>query len=938
MHLHQNHFRFEQQDGNFSYESEAKEFLHHLRERTVPGEPFLSEFYKADVPFRSGCLIVEVHNHRTKGANGAGGNATNQVGATDHKPFSIHNYNEHITPSPFAKFPEHKAKAPASGDGEKEKDKEKEKEAQKEKEPMSAPEQPASAMQKKGNAAPQVTRRVLFPTQETIEYDLMRLSQTPLVERGSSAGPSAATPILGQPPTPMTAAPTTPKPGQRMVLDASNAKEWEAEIINYTAPRLILNPAADLESSIEIIKQLEDPRHMEEPPLPRGRKRTVAEMAADDAQAEITQRYMLSSDERHQSMLSSGVAGAADGATRTGVSGEAQFKRFRLIENLKMAQADAKRLEAEKEASRANLKRQEAEANQRKVRERQEVMEQQARLMQENERQRREFMQQQQLANQQRAAAAAVAQQANNPQQQMQAGNAAQHAMQQNAVQASNMSPIVRQQTPMSASPTLGNGTPISTAAAMTSVPMATSASNQGAGSPPRPPSAVQHPGGGVNMMRQASQQASAHGTPQMHSTPSMGNAAPVTRHMTSTPQPRVNQHGSPMPAQMQTPQMMNMTPMPQGITPEQQQMIMRQRMAAQAQAQAQVQAQQQGGGGNAMSPQQMNQMLQMQRAQQGGQMNPQMMNQAQRMMAQQMAAQQQANGGSPQQQGQQNPMAAMNQQIAAIMTGVPQPVAAKLMQLRQEGQNQISQQEQLRKQQFISQFQNQGISPPQDAVQRWQQETQAIRLQSMNQMRSKLVMVRNNLMQTYAAQSGQQQNGGMPQQQGGAQSPGPQGQGGQQGNQQYMQELMMQRQRMAAQNQARMMAQQGGQGQQNGQQGGQGQMMRPGQGMQQMNPQQMMAMAQAQAQQNGGGGGMNMQQMQNMGMNMQQMQNMGMNMQQMQNMGMQNGMGQGGMQMSPQQQAAFMQQMRMQQMQAAQQAGQGQGGMGGFNMGGMMQ
>merc|ERR1711939_274314 len=101
--------------------------------------------------------------------------------------------------------------------------------------------------------------------------------------------------------------------------------------------------------------------------------------------------------------------------------------------------------------------------------------------------------------------------------------------------------------------------------------------------------------------------------------------------------------------------------------------------------------------------------------------MNPQMMNQAQRaMMAQQMGGQQgQGQGGNSQQQA--HPLAQLNQQINAIMTGIPQPVAQRLMQMRQEGQNQIAQQEQIRKTQFLNQFQQQGISPPQDQVNQWQ-------------------------------------------------------------------------------------------------------------------------------------------------------------------------------------------------------------------------
>jgi transcription factor SPT20 len=107
IHLHPSHFRFENQDGSFAYDSPMRFVLQHLKRGTVPHE-ILEELLSTKVQFYDGCLIVEVHNHR-----GAGGKKLGpRDKSADKEKFSMHNYNEHITPSPYAPYPS-KAQAAA---------------------------------------------------------------------------------------------------------------------------------------------------------------------------------------------------------------------------------------------------------------------------------------------------------------------------------------------------------------------------------------------------------------------------------------------------------------------------------------------------------------------------------------------------------------------------------------------------------------------------------------------------------------------------------------------------------------------------------------------------------------------------------------------------------------------------------------------------------
>jgi transcription factor SPT20 len=50
LHLHPTHFRFEQQDGSFSYTSPIRVLLEHIRAQTVPHE-MLDDLVQAGIKF-----------------------------------------------------------------------------------------------------------------------------------------------------------------------------------------------------------------------------------------------------------------------------------------------------------------------------------------------------------------------------------------------------------------------------------------------------------------------------------------------------------------------------------------------------------------------------------------------------------------------------------------------------------------------------------------------------------------------------------------------------------------------------------------------------------------------------------------------------------------------------------------------------------------------
>ncbi|KAF2194606.1 hypothetical protein K469DRAFT_744491 [Zopfia rhizophila CBS 207.26] len=586
VYLHTNHFRINDSQESFNYASPMNELLTHIREKTVPHN-MLDEFYAAGVPFYDDCLIVEIHDFRSGGIKPQD-NPNNAPDGKKTVPFSIHNYNSFITPSPHVPYPIKSAtKQPAQSDGQgkvnpttetakdgKETDKEN----------MPAPGQPAS--QKQPTKA-KIYTTVLFPTTQSHYTDIQLLATTPVPDmqtyRRNQAARTASTPTMAHPPTPLTAVPPTPTlpsgrspKRQKMVVDETNVHEFEAEIYNATCPKLYLEPTRSLEESVVLIETMTHPNNRNPAPARKTRKRTTAELAADEAEAADTQRFMLAGDELQATKTATAAAGDDSQPSMRGTNFQT-FSRFKTLEQIKSRHEDLARIKKDEEARQQQAKRQaQAEAEAQKRRELEAT---------------RQAEQQNQAMMQHRQEALMRQQQAQQHQQQQEALRAATQAQQitnapstqfvqtpQSATQPQHSSPVVRQQTPMAAasSPLVA----AHTSHPMGGTPMVTTSSNHGAGSPPRPPSAVSHPPAAMarSVSQQQNQPMSRTGTPQIiQGTPVMNSTIPA-RNMASTPQPRMNQ-GSPTgpvpggtPIMMQTPQ-----PSQNGLTPEQMQLMQRQ-------------------------------------------------------------------------------------------------------------------------------------------------------------------------------------------------------------------------------------------------------------------------------------------------------------------------------------------------------------------------
>jgi transcription factor SPT20 len=542
------------------------------------------------------CMIVEVHDHRS-GASGAKKESGDASQSTE-TPFSIHNYNSFITPSPYVPYPEkpvaknNQSSKPSDAGGEK----------SSEKDNMAAPPQGASQKQP---AKPKVTTVVLFPTQQAHLVDMQLLATTPSVDiqtyrRNQAAGRSA-----GHPPTPLTAVPPTPtfptgrSPKRpKMVIDDTNAYEFESALLLEQSPKLYLEPTKDLYESLAIMEAITHPNNKNPPPARKSRKRTVAELAADEAEAANVQRFMLAGDE-FQATKAAAMAGGEDGQTSVRDPNFQTFSRFKALQQIRAQHEEAQRRKKEEDALQAQAKRQAQEQEAKKRKE----MEAASRQAEQTTAMRQELLRQQQAqqAMQQDQALRAVSQA-----QQMAGSNATQPTP-QSATQPQFSSPVVRQQTPMA-----GAASPMVSAHSshpMGGTPMvATSSNHGGAGSPPRPPSSVSHHAAAMarSLSQQQIQPMSRTGTPQMvQGTPVMGAAGPP-RNMTATPQPRVS-HGSPSVGMRGGTPMMMQTPHTQpghgSMTPEQMQHL----QANQQMQRMRLMQQQQGmqAAGQTMSPQQ---------------------------------------------------------------------------------------------------------------------------------------------------------------------------------------------------------------------------------------------------------------------------------------------------------------------------------------------
>lgn len=626
IHLHPTYFRFDQQDGSFSYQSEMRFFIEHLQKRTIPHD-ILEEFKKSDVRFYDGWLIVRVIDHKSTVAKADSTSSTSTK--DDETPFSINNYTPYITPSPWAPYPVKEQPKLAA-------------EKQKSVPIKFETDGPNGQANDKGDSnkenqasssEPKIYHVALRPTALSQHQDVIIDSMTPdprsVNRKQSQVAPRApGSSSAGAPPTPLSAIPPTPllppAKKQKMKVEPKDLLDYEARIVNATAPPLWLDPVNTVEEADQLLEFMRDPFHDEEPPSPKGRKRTVAELAADEAIAKEEERFMLIMDERLAAGTGAGGAGANAGDGQAGVPlFLPRFEKFNTLERIKQQHNEQKKLELEKKVQADAAKR--AQADQEAEQKRREMQAQEARA--------RQMRAQQQMAAQQmqRAQQQAVQQQQGMPQVNGTL-SAIQHQQQiLQASQAQRSSPIIKSamSPPLNSSPIITN-----MSQAGHSVPMNVTSSAQG-GSPPRPGSALQHGHPGVQMARQASQQArSQQGTPQMpQATPSMRQATPIMR--SNTPSQRVNvssPHGSMMGA---TPQMaqtgMMATPQMQAAQMSAQQAMIQQRQQQMIQQQQQMQAQ-----GHQMTPAEMAHLQAQQHARQ-----QQMLAQRQQMMQLQAAAQQ---------------------------------------------------------------------------------------------------------------------------------------------------------------------------------------------------------------------------------------------------------------------------------------------------------
>ncbi|KAL8931420.1 MAG: hypothetical protein Q9216_007207, partial [Gyalolechia sp. 2 TL-2023] len=601
VHLHPTHFRFDQQDGSFSYSSPMKVMLEHLRSQTVPHD-IVEELNAAGV-----------QDHRNSAADSETSAATKSN--DKNVPFSIHNYNQYLTPSPFVPYPHLTTDEDAAAKDDNIKPDPGKSGKETAQDPPSSQKIPAKG--------PKIFTTVLLPTPQSVEEEVFAWANTPdprsnnrKQSQASAASRTPASATMPHPPAPLSAVPSTPTTGppnkkQKMLLGESDIRNFQSKLTSSTAAPLFLDPVGSLQEASKLIESLTDSLHKGDLPSPKTRKRTVAELEADEAQAASEQRFLLIMDER---LWNSGAGTKASGGdVEVGAAAfEPRFERFKTIENIKAAHREK---EQQLQEQRAIAQAQQQAANK--------VKQEQAehKLMQEKKAAEMAQRQEQQLRYQamQNAPQKAQSLAALQHQQQLAAnqnihGNGAtsngamtsQQHMPPNS-QPQHSSPVARNMTPHSnprSSPLVGN--------VSHSIPMNVTTSGQGVtSSPARPSSAAQHGHpGGIAMGPNRSQQRppSRMGTPSMpNGTPSMQHGTPVIKQATPANNPRMN-HGSP-PHAMSQPPMMNPNGIPaqhinmQHLTLEQAQHLERTKLYHQRQAQAQALMQHQHNMNNGMSP-----------------------------------------------------------------------------------------------------------------------------------------------------------------------------------------------------------------------------------------------------------------------------------------------------------------------------------------------
>ncbi|KAG9686819.1 hypothetical protein KCU69_g10750, partial [Aureobasidium melanogenum] len=226
IHLHATFFRFDQQDGSFPYDSPMKFILQHLRKQTVPHE-MVQDLLENGVAFYDGCLIVNIVNHKSSVAKTTTPGNLSVTSADHNVPFSMHNYHDHITPSPFGPYSKKSS----------------------ERSSLSNKSRSESIKQQDGSkeqthTGPRTSTIVLHPTDLSRHHELMHLAN----QSNKTA----------------------------MAIDEKDYYQFEANMLVSSEPPLLLEPAKSPEEAEMALKILQHPLHSEPPPSPRSRKRTHA--------------------------------------------------------------------------------------------------------------------------------------------------------------------------------------------------------------------------------------------------------------------------------------------------------------------------------------------------------------------------------------------------------------------------------------------------------------------------------------------------------------------------------------------------------------------------------------------------------------------------------------------------------------------------------------
>ncbi|KAJ2986309.1 hypothetical protein NUW58_g5090 [Xylaria curta] len=345
VHMHLNHFRFDQQDGTFPWKSPMKIFMDHVRTRTIPHD-LLDDFTEAGVPFYDGCLIVQVHDHRSVAQAKEVARPTSKSNSST--PFSIHNSNPYITPSPYAPYPKENISSteqepsnpnkPTAINGDPDK------------ENGVAPNPSANSKNSKEPPKANVYTVVLHPTPESVSKDLRTIATTPKCSVEFKTGSDMST---MPPPTPLSAVPPTPS-ASNMPPPAKKQKREKTELGDY-----------DLYAfEGQILRATTSPLHLE---VPKSKEDAIA-LIGQQALAEEQEKYMLTFDERLSSTISSsqGTTDGADGNNSSVASSfEPRFERFNILTVIKKEHAEKKEQDrirqAENERKIALQKQQQAE-------------------------------------------------------------------------------------------------------------------------------------------------------------------------------------------------------------------------------------------------------------------------------------------------------------------------------------------------------------------------------------------------------------------------------------------------------------------------------------------------------------------------------------------------------------------------------------------------